>query len=288
MTLVQPTTTTSTTAPGTGDAIRARACIVRQVDRIETPLVRDAEALTADGYLVDLVVMRIASDDHRTELPPGVRVIELPVRRRRGAILAYVVDYVAFVVAAAVVVAARHVRRPYAVVQVISLPDFLVVAGLIPRMLGAALVLKIQEPTPQLSRSLEQPRWVQRLLGRLQIWSARRADAVLTVTDDLADDLIDRGVDASRISVVLNVPPSAMATVRSGARPDPDHFTVISHGSVFERYGHDTIVRAAALASEEVAGLRLVITGTGPHLPNVLELIDELGLSSYINPLHPV
>jgi glycosyltransferase involved in cell wall biosynthesis len=262
----------------TGPA-RPRACIVRQVDRIEVPLVRDSEALVDAGYDVDLIVMRIDDERHWSDLPAGVEVVTLPVRRRRGGIAGYLVDYVVFLAMATAVVAARHLRRRYQLVQAVSLPDPLVIVGLIPRLLGAAVLLKVAEPTPQLSQSLGQPGWLQRLQGTLQIWSARRADHVFTVTQDLADDLASRGVDRSSISVVLNVPAPSMASAGTGATPDPDHFTVISHGSIFERYGHDTIVKAVALVRPSVPQIRLVLTGDGPHRPNVEQLIDELGIT---------
>jgi glycosyltransferase involved in cell wall biosynthesis len=279
-----PTTTSATSATSPRpdqDAPdrRPRACIVRQVDRLEVPLVRDSEALVEAGYDVDLIVMRIDDENHWSELPEGVEVVTLPVHRRRGGITGYLVDYFVFISMATVVVAARHLRRRYRLVQATSLPDPLVIAGLIPRLFGAAVLLKVAEPTPQLSQSLAQPTWLQRLLGRLQIWSARRADHVYTVTEELADDLASRGVDRSTISVVLNVPAPSMASAGTGATPDLDRFTVISHGSIFERYGHDTIVRAIALVRPSVPGIRLVLTGDGPHRSHVESLIEELGIT---------
>ncbi len=274
-------TPTSSTRPTSTSrtSTRPRACIVRQVDRIEVPLVRDCEALVDAGYDVDLVVMRIDDEHHWSDLPAGVDVVTLPVRRRRGGIAGYLVDYVAFLAMATAVVAVRHLRHRYRLVQAVSLPDPLVIVGLIPKLLGAAVLYKANEPTPQLSQALDQPEWLQRLLGTLQIWSARRADHVLTVTDELADDLASRGVDRSTISVVLNVPAASMALAGTAATPDPDHFTVISHGSIFERYGHDTIVRAIALVRPSVPQIRLVLTGDGPHRHRVELLIDELGIT---------
>ncbi len=166
---VSPTTADATPTSTPHSSTRPRACIVRQVDRVEVALVRDSEALVEAGYDVDLVVMRIDDDHYWSDLPPGVKVVTLPVRRGRSGIGGYFVDYFAFLVMATVVVAARHLRRPYRLVQAVSLPDPLVIVGLIPRLLGAAVLLKVAEPTPQLSQSLGQPEWLQRLLGRLQI-----------------------------------------------------------------------------------------------------------------------
>lgn len=268
--------------PDHSTSTRPRACLVRQVDRVETPLVRDATALAERGFDVDLVIMRIRDDAGRPDLPDHVDVVELPIRRRRGGLASYIVDYLGFLLMATVVIAIRHLRRRYDLVQTISLPDPLVITGLFPAATGAALILKLNEPTPQLSAAVGQPPWLQRVLGRLQIWSARRADHVITVTDELAVELASRGVPADRISVVLNVPPGAMAEHATGARPDIGSFTVISHGSVLERYGHETIVRAVAKLRAEHPQTRLVLTGQGEHLDRVLQLVDELDLGDAV------
>lgn len=257
---------------------RPRACMVRQVDKLEVALLRDSEALVAAGYEVDIVMMRPPEASHWGELPPGVTVRTLALRRRKGGLLGYVGDYLSFVVAASFLVAWLHLRRRYRVVHIASLPDVLVVAGLVPKVTGAALVLKVAEPTPQLSETLGHPPWLTALLGWLQVTSARVADAVVTVTDELADDLARRGVERSSIAVVLNVPGDAMASLRGDHRPDPDRFTVICHGSILERYGHDTILEAAAILRSDVPELRVVFTGTEPYWEILRQRVPGLGL----------
>jgi glycosyltransferase involved in cell wall biosynthesis len=83
---------------------------------------------------------------------------------------------------------------------------------------------------------------------------------------------------------VLNGPKEANMV---GARnsydgPDSDAFTLFSHGTIEDRYGHDVLLEAVAIARERVPGLRLRITGTGTGVPELLRMVDELGLESEV------
>lgn len=266
---------------------RRRACLVRQAARIETAMVREAEALVQDGYDVDLVIMRPPAAEYWGDLPDRVTVRALPLRRRRGSTARYLLDYAAFALLASLVVLVQHLRRPYDVVQVQSMPDALVVVGLLPRLLGAGLVMKIAEPTPQLAETLGQGPLAQRLLGRIQLWSAGVADAAVVVTDELRADLVGRGADQDRMHVVLNVPSDSLVDLApdpgSSTAPDADRgFSIVCHGTILERYGQDTIVRAVARVRDRLPDARIVLTGSLEDWPEFKQLVADLGLGDVV------
>ena len=79
------------------------------------------------------------------------------------------------------------------------------------------------------------------------------------------------------------------------ARPDPNRFTLISHGTVEERYGLDTAIDAVALLRNEIPELVLKIYGEGSDLGATVqgfEMVGELrgrGWVSFehrLSPLH--
>ncbi|MEZ5218830.1 MAG: glycosyltransferase [Ilumatobacteraceae bacterium] len=57
---------------------------------------------------------------------------------------------------------------------------------------------------------------------------------------------------------------------------------VACHGTIEERWGHEIILRAAALALPEVPNLRILFTGRGNYVPTMLQLVDELGLQDVL------
>jgi glycosyltransferase involved in cell wall biosynthesis len=110
------------------------------------------------------------------------------------------------------------------------------------------------------------------------------ADAAFTVTEELKALEVSRGANAEKIHVVLNGPQGAnlLHARRPNVRPDPDRFTLIIHGTIEDRYGHDTLLEAIDIARREVPELRLRIAGTGTNLPRVQQMIVDLGLEDTV------
>jgi glycosyltransferase involved in cell wall biosynthesis len=258
-------------------------CIVRQAAYYELALRREAQALRDAGLTVDVVCLR-EPDGPRREVVDGVTLHRLPLRRRRGGAVSYLFDYAGFFVAATVTVARLHLRHPYRVVQANSMPDALAFTALVPRLTGAKVIAFMKEPTPELGETKYGSVRLRRVLEVVEQAAVRFADLAFTVTDDLKEALVARGADAEKIHVVLNGPDSRhLLAHRTGAGPDPEHFTAVCHGLVDERYGHDTMVRAATLARQHIPGLRLRITGTGDYEPELRELIRAEGAEDYVH-----
>jgi glycosyltransferase involved in cell wall biosynthesis len=216
-----------------------------------------------------------------------VQVIRLPVAHRHGgAPLALLAEYLHFTARAIVHAAARSARRRYDVVQVHNPPDFLVVAALLPRLLGSKVVLDVHDLTPDMfamrfgdvggglvDRGL-------RLVERL---SAGVCDAVLTVHEPYRGELVAHGIPAEKIAVVMNsLDESVLAGLDGAAAPAAPAFRVVYHGTVTPHYGVDVLVEAAALARRRVPELRLEIYGAGDALPDIERRVRASGLDGAV------
>lgn len=260
-----------------------RVCIIRQRDYYELPVRREAETLRDAGYRVDVICLRQEGHPDLEE-DDGVLLHRLPTTRKKGSRLQYVLDYVSFFVLAAVKVTQLDRRERFAAVQVNTMPDFLAFAALVPRLRGAKVVVFMKEPTPELAFTLYGSTRMRWLLERIEQLVLRYADAAFTVSEQLKDTYVSRGADPRKIRVVLNGPDARhLLDVDVSAEPDPTRFTLVCHGSIEEHYGHDTILRAVALARAEVPGLRLTITGSGGYVDQVHALIDELDLHDCVD-----
>jgi glycosyltransferase involved in cell wall biosynthesis len=176
----------------------------------EDPRVRrEAEAIVATGRDVDVFALR-RPDDPPTEILDGVTIRRLGVQRHQGAGLAtYLREYLAFLVRAGWALTGAHRRRRYGLVQVHTLPDFLVFAALPLRLIGVPVILDLHESMPEFFRSRFRGRagGLGYALLRLQERAATTfASAVVTVNDALGDRLIAMGVPASKVTVVPNAP----------------------------------------------------------------------------------
>jgi glycosyltransferase involved in cell wall biosynthesis len=260
-----------------------RVCIVRQRDVYEPQIRRVAEALAGAGYDVEVLIMR-HPDRPWTTVDNGVRIISLPGSLGRSNKLRYAFDYASFCVLAGVTLGARHLRRRYSVVQLYTMPDFLVFAAFVPKLLGSRVIAYMNEPTPELFETLYGSTRFRRTLERIEQRVLRFADHAITVTDELRQRYIDRGADGRKISVVLNTPDPA-GDLAGWTPPEPsgdDEFVVMTHGSIEDRYGHDTIIEAAALLRDDLPRLRVVFTGRGSEEELVRALIRDRNLEDIV------
>jgi glycosyltransferase involved in cell wall biosynthesis len=260
--------------------VRPRVVIVRQQDIYELGLQREAEALADAGYEVEVICLRYPERPRKTVVN-DVQITSLPPALRKTNKLRQAFEYGVFGALVAATLTWRHLRRRYAVVQVNTLPDVLVFAAAIPKALGARIVLHMKEPSPELAELLfGRPRIV-RMFERMEQGAIRFADRVMTVTDQLKQRLADRGAPPDKITVVLTGAPADTQLAR-WSPPDgaaSDGFTLVCHGTMEERYGHDTIVQAVAVLRGELPDLRVVFTGRGSYEQPLERMIRELGVA---------
>jgi hypothetical protein len=122
--------------------------LVQNVYDFDPRVRRKAEALAAAGYVVDVLALR-PPDGRTTYTLNGVNVHTIALGKKRGSLVQYFFEYAAFFAWAFVRVPLQMRRRHYAVVDVNTLPDFLVFAPILARWMGAKIVLDMHEITPE-------------------------------------------------------------------------------------------------------------------------------------------
>ena len=266
----------------------SRICIVRHYYYPEDPRSRrEAEALADAGHEVDILTLRHAGEPVR-EVINGVNVRRLPVEHYRRSLFHYAYEYSAFFFLTFLILTFRLARRRYDVVQVNSLPDFLVFATAACKVFRVPVVLDMHECTPELfctkyGAPASHP--VVRLLAWIEQRSLAFADQVITCTPQQRAIFASRGTPTEKIAVVLNAANSAIFRPRT---PEPllwkpgERFELVAHGLVVQRYGLDTMVRAVALLTQEIPDVVLHVYGKGDYLPEMQELAQELGVSERV------
>ena len=262
----------------------ARVCLIRHgYHPLDTRVRREVGALVAAGHDVDVICVRRPGQQYHERLGPvTVYRLPLPARRADGRI-GYVLRYAGFGLGAAALVAALHIRRRWDLVQVNSMPDALVFAAVVPRLLGARVLLDLHECMPeffQVKFGVGSRHPVVRLVAAAEQASIRFAHRAITCTDQMRDAFVARGSSAEKIEVVLNSSDEAIFDIRRypPAARRGDRFTLLCHGAVERSYGLDTLVRAAAVVRDEIPGLRVEIYGDGTYRRELQQLGAELGL----------
>ena len=254
----------------------------------EDPRVRrQAEAILAAGRPVDVIALRRPGDPPDGDVA-GVRVHRLDVQRHQGAGLAtYLAEYLAFFVRVSLALVRAQPRRRYALVQVATLPDWLVFAALPLRLLGVPVILDLHESMPDFFRSrfpgAANP-IVHRGLRLAERASITAATQALTVNDALRDRLVGLGVAAGHVTVVRNTPSLArFDPAAHPARPFMADGTLrlVYAGALTPTYELDVAVRAVArlAARRPELPVQLDLYGRGDSRPSLEALAEELGIS---------
>lgn len=263
-----------------------RICIVRQQNFYELPVRREAEAFRDAGF--DVHVLLMAGDDRSgSESLDGVTIHRVPGSRQRGGVFRYLWDYGWFLAAVGVILTWLHVKHRFDVIQINTMPDSLVFATLLPRLMGAKVTLFMKEPVPELYETIYGTKRLFRVLRAQEQWAIRYANCVFTVTGELRSRYIERGADAAKITVVLNGPDGRHLLERRSevCVPEEEHFTIVCSGTIEERYGHRVLLQATRAAVDVDSRIRIHITGTGTARSDVERMIDELGLGEHVSVL---
>lgn len=252
---------------------------------------RAAEALAREGANVEVICLIETDDQPRQEVFNGVSITRLPFKRCRGGKLSYLFHYGAFILHAGAILASRTARRRFDLVHVHNMPDVLVFSALVPRMFGAKIILDLHDPMPELMETifgLSDASFPVRLLRRLETWSIRFADAVITA-NEACREVFSMRSRSTKISVVMNSPDEEIFPFREPSTPVlaetnfAKSFVVMFHGSFVERNGLDLAVEALGKIRASIPTVELRLFGRStPLLEKVLERAQTAGLSESI------
>ena len=231
---------------------------------------RAAEALAREGMIVDVFCLRRDETEPPRESIGGINLFRFRLRRHRGSKLRYVAQYSSFVLRCFARLALRSFSHRYDLVHVHNMPDVLVFSALVPKALGARIILDLHDPMPELMQTifeLEESSRSVRLLKRLEKWSIGFADLAVTVNLACKRIYTSRGCPPDKMIVVMNAPDEDIFQFQtphshgSNGHEPTRPFSILYHGSLVPRNGLDLAVEALEIAKERIPEARLLICG---------------------------
>lgn len=246
---------------------------------------------------VDLICLMGEEKAAKREVLNGIDILRIPLAHRRGSLFEYIFKYGAFILISSAVFALRLLTRGYDVIYVHNMPDILVLSALIPKLFGAKVILDLHDPMPELMMTIfevPQDNLRVRLLRRLEKFSIRCADLVLTVNLACHKIFASRSCHPEKIGVVMNSPDGEIFRFRA-PRPhaSTNHdsnkpFVIMYHGSLVERNGVDLAVDAFARVRQAVPAAELRIYGSKTRfLERVMDSARNNGQHDGIHYLGP-
>jgi len=251
---------------------------------------REREALEEAGFKVDVICLQ-NEDQARYEKVNGVGVYRLPVKRKRGGKIRYLWEYALFIMLAFFQIAFLHLRKFYKIIHVHNMPDLLVFSSLIPRIFGAKVIIDLHDPMPEVFMTkydMPSGHNIIRMLMFFEKWSIRFSHLVITPNSAFREMFISRGCPAWKIDIIMNSPQESifLATQKKINTERPyavDSFIMMFHGTIVERHGLATALKAVDSLKCEIPQLRFEVFGEGDFVKPFLGLIKEMDLQDIVH-----
>jgi glycosyltransferase involved in cell wall biosynthesis len=248
-------------------------------------VLRYASTLAKRGDHVDVFALR-RKGKPAEEVMEDVHVHRLQERvLNEKSQLSYAWRICQFLVRAAIQVSRFDLRERYDILHIHSVPDFMVLAGLVPKLRGTPVVLDIHDILPEFYASKfdsgKQSRLFKALVGVERV-SCRFASHVIIANDIWRDRLLSRSLSPDKCSVVLNSPDRSIFTRSGNGHPKNGKFLMLYPGSLNWHQGIDIAIRAFAKISKLAPQAEFHIYGDGPSKPDLLKLVRELGVERQI------
>lgn len=237
------------------------------------------DALIGRGYVVDVFAL-----GQPIPTPPGLRVFCLMRKTWSKSALAYLLSQFWFMLVCGLRVSIAHRRCRYALIHVHNMPDLLVFSALIPRLLGARIILDVHDTMPEAYATKFDLPLSHPLIGMIRVeerLSVAFADHVITTNDLHKEALVEHGIPGDKIDIVMNVGNEKIFYPRP--RPDNGHRLILAyHGTIAERLGPDLILQAIHRILPACPDLHFLLIGDGDFKPAVMDLIARYDLEDVV------
>lgn len=241
---------------------------------------KQCETLSSNRFEVTVICLR-DKNEKKYEFVNGVHVYRVNLRKKRGSKLRYVYEYLAFFVLAFFKLNMLDLEKRYDIIQVSTLPDFLVFSTIIQKLRGAKIVLDMHEIMPEFFMSKygkDEDSFFIKVLKFIEKLSLRYSDKVITINDSMKKVFNERSVPGKEIIVVMNTVDESV--IPSFEKVETKEINLVYHGTVSDIYGLDVAIRALKELSEK--SFKFYIFGEGPSVPYLKDLVSEFGLENRV------
>jgi glycosyltransferase involved in cell wall biosynthesis len=253
---------------------------------VDNRVMRYVQTLSARGDEVDVIALRGSASRWR-ESAGSVRLYRIQRRsRNEKRATNYLLKLAWFLLKSTVLLTGLQLRRRYDVVHVHNIPDFLVFAAWLPKLMGARIILDIHDIVPELYAGKFEAGTgsaMFRSLAAVEQGCCRFADHVIVANHIWHDRLLHRSVAAVKCTTFLNYPDLAVfKPVPRDGRSNAGKFQILYPGSLNHHQGVDLAIKAVSLVKDQMPDAELHIYGRGPALEDLIRLARDCGVEEVV------
>jgi len=255
-------------------------------------VLRYAEALAQRGDQVDVLALRRSREVPTHETLGNIRLIHLQPRygKTEKSPLSHLFPVLRFLASSSFWLLREHRRRPYDLLHIHNVPDFLVFAAWYPRLTGAKVILDIHDIVPEFYASKFGTRPgapAVRLLKIIERVSAAFANHTIISNHCWRDTYVARNHLNGACSVFINNVDSRVFYLRPRTRHD-GKIVVIFPGGLQWHQGLDLAIRAFRQVRSQIPNAELHIYGDGNMKNRLVQLAAELELHDAVRFFDPL
>ena len=187
-------------------------------------------------------------------------------------------------------IARRHARRPYDLIHVHNVPDFLVFVALLPKLTGAKVILDIHDIVPEFYANkfhLAPAGLGVRMLRMVEKASATFANHVIIANHLWHERFIARSVPARKCTVLINYVNGKVFRPQAPAVKNGKTIILFPGGLQWHQ-GLDIAIRAMPAVAKRIPGVEFHIYGDGNMKEELVILAHGLGLGDMVRFFDPL
>lgn len=246
---------------------------------------RYAETLAKRGDQVDVIALR-RTDQKKHEIISGVNIYRIQKRVINEKIqLSYFLKIMQFLINSAIFLTKQHLKKPYDLIHVHSVPDFEVFAALIPKITGAKIILDIHDIVPEFYANkfnASKNSIAFKALALVEKASIAFSNHVIIANHVWEKTLTNRSVRNGKCSTILNYPDTSIFNMQQPKMRNDNKFIIIYPGTLNRHQGVDIAIKAFALIKDEIPEAEFHIYGEGNSKETLLNLVNELNLGGRV------
>jgi glycosyltransferase involved in cell wall biosynthesis len=215
----------------------------------------------------------------------GVNIYYLTNKYQGSNSVFYLISYLGFFIKSFINISYFFLKENYSVIHVHNMPNFIIFAALLPRLLGAKVILDIHDLMTvnyMVKFNVEAENFFIKCLMFEQKISAMFASNLLCADHNQKNYLENVcKIPHHKITVIMNLPNEEIFSPVERVKSNDDKLRLIYHGTIAKRLGIDIMLEAIYKIGDQIP-IHLSIYGTGDFLIEAENIANKYNLAEKV------
>ena len=224
---------------------------------------RYAEMLNKPGNSVHVLALR-RKEQKKSSYADGIRIYGIQKQPRfEKKKIDYLIGIIWFFIAGSYLLLKNYIKYQYKIIHIHNVPDFLIFMALIPKFLGAKIILDIHDILPEFycqKFGKEMKSLLAKILLLIEKIAVHFADHIITGNELWREKIIRRDkIQPYDCTALLNYPNMGFFRKKNSKERRDDKFKIIYPGTISHIHGLDIAIEAIAEIQKVVPNIEMDI-----------------------------